>query len=101
MLKMTVSGATSRTSRTWYFLAFVVVMFVAGTLNFIGTWAISQEDFVDNRLFPAGPSVYSGIHFGRAEAKMRSIAYIVANILADGLMVCHPDAKCSIVFLIK
>jgi hypothetical protein len=62
-------------------------MFVAGTLNFTGTWAVTQEDFVDNRLFPGGPTAYSGTHFGRPEAKMRTVAYIVANWLADGTMV--------------
>jgi hypothetical protein len=74
--------------RKWLLLGFACFMFVAGTLNFIGTWAITQEDFVDNRLFPGGPTVYNGSHFGRPEAKMRSIVYIVANMLSEGTMVC-------------
>jgi hypothetical protein len=94
VLGMVDSRSTSSTvSRRWLFLIFISIMFVAGTLNFTGTWAMTQQDFVDNRLFPGGPTAYYLSHFSRPGSKMRSMAYVVANIFADGTMVSYSSVE--------
>jgi hypothetical protein len=69
-------------------LAFVIALFLMGTLYFTSNWAITQQDFVENRLYAGGPFLHYSTHFGRAGVRIANMAYSLATILADGTMVC-------------
>jgi hypothetical protein len=76
-----------KSTRSQVLIAFIFVLFAMGTLNFISDWAQTQQDNVDNRLYPGGPSAYSADHYGSAVSKMGNIAYVLANFFADSTMV--------------
>jgi hypothetical protein len=73
--------------RSQVLIALIFVFFVMGTINFISHWAMTQQDYVDNRLYPGGPIAYSADHYNRAASKMSNAAYVVANFFADSTMV--------------
>jgi hypothetical protein len=60
-----------------------------GTLNFSGNTAISQLMFVDNRMYPGGPTVYLMEHYDSPINQMGNAGYIVANFFADATLVCE------------
>jgi hypothetical protein len=68
-------------------LAFIFVLFAMGTLNFSGNTAISQLMFVDNRMYPGGPTVYLMEHYDAPINVMGNAGYIVANFFTDATLV--------------
>jgi hypothetical protein len=70
-------------------LACIFILFVMGTLNLTGNTAISTEMFVNNRMFPGGPSAYLTANYEAPSNEMGNAAYFVSNFFADGIMVIH------------
>ncbi|KAL1670464.1 hypothetical protein GGF50DRAFT_94148 [Schizophyllum commune] len=93
-------------------LAFVVIIVACGTLNFAGNTAISRRMFVENRMYPGGPSMFfffffksffgpQGLpmvvlppftsmflddHYDDPMNVLGNAGYIIANFFADALL---------------
>jgi hypothetical protein len=88
-------------------IAFVSTLFVLATLNLAFTSEFFVEmlvidglsgwlrkghlralhRFVNNRLFPGGPSQYIQANISNLPSQVQNITYIMDNLLADGLLV--------------
>jgi hypothetical protein len=53
-------------------LGFTFVLFVMGTLNFVGNTVVTSQMFVDNRMFPGGPSAYLGFIYSSVRTRLGS-----------------------------
>ncbi|KAL1748534.1 hypothetical protein HDZ31DRAFT_6941, partial [Schizophyllum fasciatum] len=67
-------------------LAFVVAMFACGTVNYAANTDISRRMFVDNRLYPSGPSAFLMRHYDDRINILGNASYVVANFLANALL---------------
>ncbi|KAI4526375.1 hypothetical protein K525DRAFT_259368 [Schizophyllum commune Loenen D] len=67
-------------------LAFVVIIVACGTLNFAGNTAISRRMFVENRMYPGGPSMFLDDHYDDPMNVLGNAGYIIANFFADALL---------------
>jgi hypothetical protein len=76
-----------RDLRTCITIVFVFILFVMGTINFAGETGISLKMFVNNRMYPGGPTVYLVDHYDDPINQMGNSGYIIANFFTDGLMV--------------
>ncbi|KAL1688297.1 hypothetical protein GGG16DRAFT_60235 [Schizophyllum commune] len=67
-------------------LAFVFLIFACGTINYAANTDISRRMFVENRLYPDGPSAYLMEHYDDKINVLGNASYVVANFLADALL---------------
>ncbi|KAI5898409.1 uncharacterized protein SCHCODRAFT_02612001 [Schizophyllum commune H4-8] len=67
-------------------LAFVVIIVACGTLNFAGNTDISRRMFVENRMYPGGPSMFLNDHYDDPMDVLGNAGYIIANFFADALL---------------
>lgn len=68
-------------------IAYICALFICGTI-FMGAAAnMARLSFVDNRNFPGGPAMFETVMFSIPVDNMGNVAFVVANWLADGLMV--------------
>ncbi|KAL1679934.1 hypothetical protein EV122DRAFT_263237 [Schizophyllum commune] len=67
-------------------LAFVVIIVACGTLNFAGNTDISRRMFVENRMYPGGPSMFLNDHYDDPMNVLGNAGYIIANFFADALL---------------
>lgn len=69
------------------YLIYISVIFVMGTLFFVSLLVSTQQSFINNRNYPGGPAAYEAVIFSEPLNMMGNAAYVIANWLADGLMV--------------
>ncbi|KAL1736863.1 hypothetical protein EV714DRAFT_279376 [Schizophyllum commune] len=67
-------------------LAFVLLVFACGTLNYAANTELGLRVYVDNRLYPGGPSAFLVAHYADPCYVMGNASYIVASALADALL---------------
>jgi len=73
--------------RKRYFFAYVSFMWLFGTIFFISCCIFTDQAFVDDRNFPGGPNSYEEDMFSVPADEIGNVAFVLANWLADGLMV--------------
>ncbi len=72
----------------WFLVAFVLVMFVTGTVNFACNTRMTQLMFINNRAFPeGGPMGWFIANYAIDTNTAGNAGYIVANFFADALLV--------------
>ncbi|KAI5835253.1 hypothetical protein K523DRAFT_291923 [Schizophyllum commune Tattone D] len=67
-------------------LAFVLLVFACGTLNYAANTELGLRVYVDNRLYPGGPSAFLVAHYADPCYVMGNASYVVASALADALL---------------
>lgn len=70
--------------RNWFFIGYINVMFVLGTLYMITEAWSTQVGFVD---YPGGPLQFGAVSDGYPLEYMGNVVFILADWLADGLLV--------------
>lgn len=79
--------------RTWFFIGYITILFILGTLYFIAeTWG-TEAAFVDYRNFPGGPLGWEGVSDAYPLIYMGNVVYILADWMADGLLVRYFDCE--------
>lgn len=68
-------------------LAFIVVIFILGTLFMAFNSKFAQMAFVQFRNFPGGPSAYEEVDFSNPIDEVANVCFIVGNWLMDALLV--------------
>ncbi|KAH7883134.1 hypothetical protein F5I97DRAFT_1815580 [Phlebopus sp. FC_14] len=80
--------------RNMFFLAYVCIMFVFGSL-FIGSNSqFTQLAFINDRNFPGGPSAWENQMFSIGVDEISNVSFVLANWLADSLLVW----RCAIIY---
>ena len=68
-------------------LAFVSILFAMGTVNLACNTRMTQLEFIDNRNFPGGPNAWFFEFYSDGVNTAGNAAYVIANVLTDGLLV--------------
>ena len=69
------------------FLAYIMIMFLLGSI-FMGACAqMTQLSFVQYRNIPGGPSEYENVEFSIPADEAGNVVFVLTNWFADGLMV--------------
>ncbi|KAF8055310.1 hypothetical protein FPV67DRAFT_1789038 [Lyophyllum atratum] len=68
-------------------IGYICSLFICGTIFMAAAANMARLSFVDNRNFPGGPAMFETIMFSIPIDNMGNVAFVVANWLADGLMV--------------
>lgn len=68
-------------------IAFVSVLFTLGTLMLAGNAKFGEMMWIDDRNIPGGPNAWFEDHFDTPVMIMVNSAYIIANFLANGVLV--------------
>ncbi|KAI0749659.1 hypothetical protein C8Q80DRAFT_1101643 [Daedaleopsis nitida] len=74
------------TANDWYLVAFTIIMFAMGTLNFACNTRMTELMFIDNRAFPGGPMAWFITNYADGVNTAGNAGYIIANFFADGLL---------------
>ena len=71
-------------------LVYISIMAIFGTLNMASSAKIADIAYVHNRNFEGGPAEYHRLLwiFNKPIMILGSVGYVVANWMADGLLVC-------------
>ena len=72
---------------SWFLVAFVLVMFVTGTVNFACNTRMTQLMFINNRGFPGGPMAWFFTNYAMDTNTAGNAGYVIANFFADALLV--------------
>lgn len=75
------------TKNNWFLITFIWILFVMGTINFACNTRMTQLMFIDNRAFPGGPMAWFMTNYGNGVNTAGNAGYIIANFLADALLV--------------
>ncbi|KAJ7061280.1 hypothetical protein C8F01DRAFT_1057842 [Mycena amicta] len=70
----------------WGLVAYAAMIFALATIGYGGATKINEEEFIDDRDAPGGPSGYELIAFGSPVNMMGMIAYVLLSWMADGLV---------------
>ncbi len=73
-----------KTMRNWFFMGYINIMFVLGTLYMISEAWANQVGFVD---YPGGPLQFGDVSDGYPLDYMGNVVFLLADWLADGLLV--------------
>jgi hypothetical protein len=65
----------------------VVTILILSSLNIIAEVVTAVQAFVDNRLFPGGPTAWSALTANNAASQLSNICCVLATFLSDGLLV--------------
>lgn len=77
----------ANSKRNLFFLIYVCVMFVFGSLFLGSNSQFTQLAFINNRGYPGGPSQYEEQMFSISVDEISNVSYVLANWLADSLLV--------------
>lgn len=66
---------------------YIWILFICSTIFIAANSNMARLSFVDNRNFPGGPSAFETVMFSIPVDNMGNVAFVIANWLADGLMV--------------
>ncbi|KAG8216215.1 hypothetical protein J3R82DRAFT_8248 [Butyriboletus roseoflavus] len=80
--------------RNLFFLLYVCVQFVFGSLFLASNSKFTQLAFINFRGFPGGPSAYEQKMFSIGVDEISNVSYVLANWLADSLLVW----RCVIIY---
>lgn len=80
------SGGSGR-FQSWFLVGFIFLLFLMGTINMACNTKMNQLMFIDNRDFPGGPNAWFFTNYNSGINTAGNAAYIIANFLADGLLV--------------
>lgn len=74
---------------TYLLLAYIVALFIAGSLMFMSLTKLTELAFVNNREYPGGPVNWYNVGGGGYDVwtTIEDVAYFIAEILSDGLLV--------------
>ncbi|EPQ55666.1 hypothetical protein GLOTRDRAFT_10171, partial [Gloeophyllum trabeum ATCC 11539] len=72
----------------------ITVMFILGTLYFASATRTNEMEFIENRNYPGGPVAWASAAFSIPINLLGVIVYVLANWLADGLMLW----RCTVVW---
>lgn len=70
------------------------MLFAMGTVNLACNTKMTELMFIDNRGYPGGPNGWFIAYYSEGVNTAGNVAYIVANFLADGLLVCLRPTTC-------
>lgn len=70
------------------FLVALVMLFAMGTITIACTAKFSEQMWIDYREIPGGPNAFLAEHYDTPVNVLGNTAYIVANFLADTILVC-------------
>ncbi|KAH7927755.1 hypothetical protein BV22DRAFT_1006355 [Leucogyrophana mollusca] len=88
----TTRGMTS--TRSLFFLAYVSIIFVLGSISFATNTAFEQLAFVDYRNFPGGPVAFQrNMHYIPINVAS-DISFVLANMCAESLLIW----RCMVIF---
>lgn len=73
--------------QSWFLLGYVFLLFLMGTVNLACNTKMAQLMFIDNRAFPGGPNAWFFANYNNTNNTAGNASYIIANFLADGLLV--------------
>ncbi|KAJ7697027.1 hypothetical protein B0H17DRAFT_1052646, partial [Mycena rosella] len=76
----------AKVQRPWGLIAYVVVMFILGSLGLAGNAKFNEMTFIDDRNIPGGPNAFTSEFFTTPVNVMAFVAYIMMSWLADGLV---------------
>ncbi|KAJ6490171.1 hypothetical protein DFH09DRAFT_1208884 [Mycena vulgaris] len=80
--------------RSVVFLVYISLLFVLGTIYLATTTLATQLSYVQNHNFPGGPAAYNNfVLFSEPVGILSNVSYILANWMADGLLVGFPALK--------
>ena len=82
---MTRPHSKKRTSN--FYIAFIVALFVLGTIQFITNSRYYQMMWIDDRNFPGGPIAFFTSQFSIASNTVGGVAFILSDFLADSILV--------------
>jgi hypothetical protein len=92
------TGSRER-NRCAFFLGYISVMCVFGTMYTVTTVHATTISYVQHRDFPGGPEAYNNFVLFSAPVGIASnVSYILANWMADGLLV-SPTRVCRGVWI--
>ncbi|KAG6826140.1 hypothetical protein H0H92_000995 [Tricholoma furcatifolium] len=74
-------------------IAYISALFICSTLFIAANSEMTRLAFVDNRNFPGGPSAYEELMFSIPVDNLGNVVFVIANWLADGLMVSAPSSS--------
>jgi len=77
-----------------FFLVYISVMFILGSLFFGACAEMTQLSFIQYRLFPGGPSNYENVEFSIPADEAGNVAFVLTNWCADALIVW----RCTIIY---
>ena len=85
--------APSNRRISWILVAFVVALLICGTVEVGATIKAGIMMFIDNRDFPGGPMAYFITEYSNPVETVGSTAYVLANLLADGVLVSQTSLQ--------
>ncbi|TFK40274.1 hypothetical protein BDQ12DRAFT_734277 [Crucibulum laeve] len=68
-------------------MLYISALFILGTLFMASAARMTQLAFIDNRNYPGGPAQFEVDMFSIPVDNLGNVAFVIANWLADGLMV--------------
>ncbi|EJC99624.1 uncharacterized protein FOMMEDRAFT_93135 [Fomitiporia mediterranea MF3/22] len=77
----------SRGKISWPYLTFVVALLACGTIQLAVLIKTDEMMFIDDRNYPGGPIAFGMADFSDPIQTTGDAAYIIANILADGVLI--------------
>ncbi|PBK70021.1 hypothetical protein ARMSODRAFT_1084152 [Armillaria solidipes] len=79
---------------TFFWLAYVTLVFVFATMFVAGSSTMAQYSFIDYRLFPGGPAAFEEVMFSISVSEMGNVAFVLSNWFADAIVVW----RCLVVY---
>ncbi|KAI0359767.1 hypothetical protein OH77DRAFT_1434208 [Trametes cingulata] len=79
-------GSRDGRGRSRWLLVYIFMLFAMGTVNVACNTRMTQLMFIDNRGYPGGPNAWFFTFYSTGVNIAGDVAYIVANFLADGLL---------------
>lgn len=73
--------------RTTFYLGYITTMAILGTLYIISSAWIADLAYVKHRMYVDGPGAYSLLIYSRPNTVLGSVAWMLINFMADGLVV--------------
>ena len=71
-----------------FFLVYISILFILGTLFMAACAQMTQLSFVQYRDYPTGPSGYENDEFSIPVDELGNVSFVLTNWFADALLVC-------------
>ncbi|KAG6380479.1 hypothetical protein JVT61DRAFT_8632 [Boletus reticuloceps] len=85
---------SSARRRNMFFLFYVCILFVVGSLLLGSNSLFTQYAFINNRGYPGGPSAYEQQMWSIGADEVGNVSYVLGNWLADSMLVW----RCIIIY---
>ncbi|KAH9929362.1 uncharacterized protein B0H18DRAFT_1117406 [Fomitopsis serialis] len=80
--------------RRVFFLIYITIMFILGTIFMAACAEMTQLSFVQYRDYPTGPSGYENDEFSIPADEAGNVAFVLTNWFADALLIW----RCSVIY---